>query len=136
MWIVLCDPFLIKVFLKKEVCESHEQCMRPTRKHWNVLLNEKKNMKHRHTTFQQYPNGYLLCSLLLTQFSLSQLIFPLHWVPPPLHSILTTRNASQNINHLYHILCSTLYSTNHNLSYVFFFFFHFKLWLLYKEGKC
>jgi len=30
MWIVLWDSFLMKVLLKKKVCESHKQCMRLT----------------------------------------------------------------------------------------------------------
>ena len=30
MWIVLWDPFLIKVWVKKDVCGSREQCTGPT----------------------------------------------------------------------------------------------------------
>ena len=30
MWIVLCNPFLMKFCVKKEVCGSCEQCMEPT----------------------------------------------------------------------------------------------------------
>ena len=30
MWIVLWDPFLIKVWVKKDVCGSREQCRGPT----------------------------------------------------------------------------------------------------------
>ena len=37
------DPFLMKVLLKRKVCESHEQCMEPTRK------AEEKKKKNRET---------------------------------------------------------------------------------------
>ena len=36
------DPFLMKVLLKKEVCESREQCTGPIGKAWNTLPKKKK----------------------------------------------------------------------------------------------
>ena len=45
MWIILLDLFLIKKLLKNEVCEFHEQCMRPTYiaemciVHWKKINN-------------------------------------------------------------------------------------------------
>ena len=54
---MLWEPFLMKVLLKKKVCDSQEQCMGLTRKHRNMLLNEeKKTLKHKRTAFQLYPN--------------------------------------------------------------------------------
>ena len=37
MWIVLWDPFLIKVWVKKDVCGSSEQCTGPTN---NAISNQ------------------------------------------------------------------------------------------------
>ena len=35
-------PIFNESFVEKKVCGFREQCMRPTKKHWNALLNEKK----------------------------------------------------------------------------------------------
>ena len=51
MWIVLWDPFLMKVLLKKDVCGSREQCTRPTRK------AKKERGRHRHVNVEHNPNG-------------------------------------------------------------------------------
>ena len=40
---MLWDPFLMKVLVKKEVCELCEQCTRSTGKDRNALLKKKKN---------------------------------------------------------------------------------------------
>ena len=40
---MLCDPFLMKKLLKKEVCGSREQCTGPTEQPKTCLKKKKKN---------------------------------------------------------------------------------------------
>ena len=43
------DQFLMKILLKKEVCESREQCMRPTGKQTTATGRFSKKKKKRET---------------------------------------------------------------------------------------
>ena len=47
MWIVSWNSFLIKVLVEKEVCGSHEQCMRPTGKAKMRFSKKKKKEKEK-----------------------------------------------------------------------------------------
>ena len=62
MWIVLWDPFLIKILLKKEICRSHEQCTESTEKTEMHFLKKKKKKKPkpRLVVYQLYPNVTLV----------------------------------------------------------------------------
>ena len=57
---MLWDPILIKILLKKYVCESYEQCTESTGKAWNTFLKKKKKVKCRCWIWPLYPNGYLI----------------------------------------------------------------------------
>ena len=46
----------MKILLKKEIYESLEQYMEPTRKYRNVLLNEKKNTNALSLSYLQTGN--------------------------------------------------------------------------------
>ena len=53
------NPFLMKVLLKKEVCGSHEQCMRPNKTQLTLFSKkEKEKWNAGRGTQTQYPNGY------------------------------------------------------------------------------
>ena len=55
--------FLMKILLKKEDCESREQCMGPTRPIFSCLKHasqKKKKKKKMQTQNQLYPNEYLI----------------------------------------------------------------------------
>ena len=55
---MLWDPFLMKVLVKKEVCELCEQCTRSTGKDRNALLKKKKKMQTQDAK-KLYPNAHL-----------------------------------------------------------------------------
>ena len=51
--ILLWDPFLMKILLKKEVCTSREQCTGPTGK----VGKKKKKGRCRCVNMERNPNG-------------------------------------------------------------------------------
>ena len=65
---MLWDPFLMKVLVKKEVCEFCEQCTRSTGKDKNALLKIKKKCRPR---TQRSSIQMLICNEFLNFLKLS-----------------------------------------------------------------
>ena len=51
--------FVMKVLLKKEVCEFHEQCTEPTGRALALLKQALKKTQTQDSAFQHYPNAQL-----------------------------------------------------------------------------
>ena len=66
---MLWDPFLMKVLVKKEVCESCEQCTGSTGKDRNAFLKKKKKKCRPRT--QRSSIQMLICNKFLNFLKLS-----------------------------------------------------------------